>query len=440
MAAPTAPAIGSPPELPTTSPPVYGLLSVPDGGLDEGPPDGLTLDEAIARLIRDNLDLRARFLEIPQARADVLTASLRSNPVLYADGQLIPYGQYSPQRPGGPVQYDLNITWPLDVSHKRRARTEVAERALRVLEAQYQDAVRLSIDNLHTAFVDVLAARQTVWYARASVEGLDRILEVTEALKAQGERSAADVNRVRILRNAAQIGLVDAEATLRGTQRILATLLNFPPPHAASLDVRGTLRDLVPPPPPLDVLNQIALGQRPDLIAFRLGIARAEADVRLAEANRLSDVFLLYQPFTYQDNSPFNAQSATSWALGVTVPLPLFNRNQGNIQRAVINVAQTRLELEALEHQVLTEVEQALREYEVSRSAVARIETDLLPTARQVRNDTFQLFTGGGAPVMDYLNAQRDYNELVRQYRDTLARHRRSMLSLNTALGLRLLP
>ena len=88
-----------------------------------GPPDGLTLDEAIERLVHENLGLRARSFELPQAEADILTASLRANPLLYADSQLIPYGSYSPQRPGGPVQYDINITYPLDVTHKRKART-----------------------------------------------------------------------------------------------------------------------------------------------------------------------------------------------------------------------------------------------------------------------------------------------------------------------------
>src|SRR5438874_172455 len=82
------------------------------------------------------------------AEADILTASLRANPLFYADSQLIPYGSYSTQRTGGPLQSDINITYPLDVIHKRQARTIVARGAKPVLEAQYQDVVRLQIDNL----------------------------------------------------------------------------------------------------------------------------------------------------------------------------------------------------------------------------------------------------------------------------------------------------
>ena len=81
------------------------------------------------------------------AEADILTASLRANPILYSDVQLVPYGTFSPNRPGGQTQYDLNVTYPFDLTGKRQARTLVATRAKRVIQAQYQDAVRLQIDN-----------------------------------------------------------------------------------------------------------------------------------------------------------------------------------------------------------------------------------------------------------------------------------------------------
>ncbi|MEJ7638636.1 MAG: TolC family protein [Singulisphaera sp.] len=189
--------ISGPRPLPSGRVPLYGSLEV-SGETDEGPPGGLTLDQAINRLLRENLELRAQFIEIPLAEADILTASLRANPIFYADSQLIPYGKYTRDRPGGQTQYDVNISYPLDVSHKRRARTQVAVRAKRVLEAQYQDAARRSIDNLYTAYVDVLAARQNVRYARASVEGLQKVLLVTQQLYEKDQTNRADVNRVKV--------------------------------------------------------------------------------------------------------------------------------------------------------------------------------------------------------------------------------------------------
>ena len=142
---------------------------------DDGPPEGLTLDRAIDITLERSLDLRSKFMEIPMARADTLQASLRSNPIFYQDGQLLQYGgtstKFTRSAPGGPSQFDTNVSYPLDISHKRQARTMVAARAERVLEALYQDAVRQRIDDVYGAYVAALAARQTVRLREAKRRG-----------------------------------------------------------------------------------------------------------------------------------------------------------------------------------------------------------------------------------------------------------------------------
>jgi cobalt-zinc-cadmium efflux system outer membrane protein len=426
-------------EPPSFELPLYGPLELPARPVEE-PDAGLSLDEAIARLIQANLDLQAKFLEITQARADVLTASLRANPVLYYGTQLIPYGRFSDDRPGGQTQYDLNVTLPLDLNRKRRARIEAAGRAQRVVEAQYQDAVRLKIAELYAVYVDILAARETVQYAQASIEGLDRIIEVTRVRQRGGELTTADVERVEIQRAAAQVGLTEAEEALGEATRALAPLLNLSLPEAQSLELRDPIRVRTPPPPPGDALIQLAYEHRPDLAAYRLGVRYAAAELRLAERERFQDVFLLVQPYTFQNNEPFGQKSAHSWGVGLTVPLPLFDRNQGRIQRAVLNIRQTQIELDTLLQQIATEVLQAERRYQVTGSSVERIEQELLPKALRVRDNVLRRYQGGEADLVDFLNAQREYNDLVRQFRDTLIRHRRAMLDLNTAVGARILP
>ena len=430
------------PILPPANLPTYGSLDLPAEPESEGPPNGLTLDEAINRLVCQNLDLRARFYEIPQAQADILTASLRANPVFFADAQLIPYGSYSNDRNGGPTQYDVNFSIPLDVSHKRQARMAVAGHAKRVIEAQYQDAVRLTIDNLYTAYVDVLAARETVRFANASLEGLEALMQPLNRRLEEQLIATAEVNRARVQRDLARIGLSDAEETYRKTQHTLAALLNIPTERAEAVELRGTIRSQAPTPPPADALVRLAIESRPDLNAFRLGVMRAGAEVRLAEANKWADIYWLVQPYTFQDLRPFDNQdpSVLSWATGVTVPLPLSNRNQGNIQRARYNVAQTRTELAALERTVAAEVIQADKDYRVSAAAVLQVETDLLPAAQQILESARLNYDRGETDVVAYLGARRDFNDVVRQYRDFLVRHRRSMLRLNTVVGRRILP
>lgn len=432
-----------PAPITSSSAPLYGTLELPSGAEDDGPPDGLTLEQSIDVALQRSLDLRSKFYEIPQAKADTLQASLRANPIFYQDGQLLQYAgnRFSRSYPGGPSQYDTNVSVPLDLSHKRQARTEVAARAEKVLEAQYQEAVRQRIDDVYDAYVlGALAARQTVRYARQSVSGLEKLAASTEELYKGKSISQGDLNRVRIQLRTAKLGLVDAEATYRKAMLDLGSLMNLTREEITGVQLRGSISDMAPPPPPIEELRKIALDSRPDIIAFRLGVKRAEADVRLARANRYNDVFVLVQPFTWQDNTPYGLKSAVSWALGVTAPLPIFNRNQGGIQRAVLNVSQTETELADLERQALIDVEKAAQEYEVTRREVEELRNEVIPEARQVRDEVLKLFRSGEKSVIDFINAQLEFNQVAKQYLDTSIRHRRSMLAINTAVGRRILP
>jgi outer membrane protein, heavy metal efflux system len=429
------------PISPTTTP-FSGTLEL--APVDDGPSNGVTLDRAIDVTLERSLDLKSKYREIPMARADILQANLRSNPVFYQDGQLLQYHgtstAFSRAAPGGPSQFDTNITYPLDFSHKRLARTVVAARAERVLEAQYQDAVRQRIDDVYSAFVTALAARQTLRYAASSVKGLEDLTARNEDLFLRGAITQGDLNRIKIRLRNAKLGVVDSEAAYRKAKLDLGSLMNLTLKEIASLEIRGTIQDVAPPPPSVEELLKIALADRPDVLSMRFGVGRAEADVRLAKANAFNDVFVLWQPYTFQDNSPYGLKSQYSWALGVTVPLPIYNRNQGGILRSKINVTQSQMQLADLERQTQIDVEEAIQEYEVTRQEVVELHDEVNPRAEQVLLEVKRLYIDGARSVLDYLDAQLEYNQTVKQYLDTAVRHRRSMLSLNTVVGRRILP
>ena len=429
-----------PPALPDTGP-----ATLPDGeaapsgrsfAADEGPADGLTLDAAIARMMTENLDLLALKYEVPQADADILTAGLRANPFLYGDTQFIPYGRDSSARPLGPTEYDISITHPLDVSRKRRSRIEVARAAKNALEAQLQDAARRQIGNLYRAFVDLQSARLAVLTTESAVTEEERVVQLAKQRPGVGgdfARLDARLQKGRDSLNEARDGLDDA-------REAIGLLMNLPPAEAAKLQPRGGLRDLAPLPPTIDQLVPMAVATRPDLVAARRGIGRAESEVKLARASRFDDVFVFYNPYTYQDNRATRQPSGRSWTMGMTIPLPLYNRNQGNIARARSNVAQTEVELAALERRVTSEVRLAEREYRTSRQVLERAERTTLPLARQARLEAAADYAAGTLRLSEYLDRLDDDNDAARTYRDALVRHRRSMLDLNTAVGVRLLP
>ena len=413
---------------------------------DDGPPNGVTLDRAIDITLERSLDLRQKFLEIPMARADILQANLRSNPIFYQDGQLLQYKGTSTafsrtSLPGGPSQFDTNVSYPLDISHKRQARTMVASRAERVLEALYQDAVRQRIDDVYGAFVTALAARQTVRYAKQSADNLVNVTDRNEQASAKGDISLADLNQVRIRLRTARLGLVDAQAAYRKAKLDLGSLMNLRLDEINGLEIKGTISDVAPAPPPAEELRKPLLSLNgPTSFRFGWEFTGPRADVRLAKANAYSDVYVLWQPYTFQDNSPYGLKSQYSWALGVTVPLPIYNRNQGGIERAKINVTQTEVQLGDLERQTQIDIEEAVQEYEITRREVDELKEHVIPPATQVRDNAYKLYIDGFSSVLDYLDAQLYFNQYVKQYLDTAVRHRRSMLSLNTVVGRKIMP
>jgi cobalt-zinc-cadmium efflux system outer membrane protein len=401
---------------------------------------GLSLDEAIEILMRRNYDLRLKFQDIPKARADVLSAGLRNNPSIFFSADGIPYGNYSEQRPGE-TDYELTLIQPTDVSGKRRRRIQLAERAQRVIEALYQDAVRQEIDKLCTAYNDVLAADINVRAAKAELLLENEMVKTIRDLVRQGGvRPRSDLTQAVVNQNKAETVLRRAEAALLQSHRALALLLAMPAEQTDSLMVSGTIHDKGPLPPSVEDLIRLAIKIRPDLAAYRLNVNRAQAQVRRTQAERFEDVLLFYTPYQIQTFPGQQAQAAPGWESGALVALPVFDRKQGDLARANIEVSQTQTEVRAVEQQIINEVRQASTDYAVSRESVERYEREILPSVRAILETRQRSVASGVAGREVLLAAYKDYNAVVRQYEETLLRLRRDALKLNTAVGQRLLP
>ena len=285
--------------------------------------------------------------------------------------------------------------------------------SLQVMEHQYQDAVRRGIGDLYLAYVNVLAARRTVHFARRFARGTDEYLRATEELYRKNTLVLRRRRAGPAESGIAAVSLMDAEETLRKAKRSLAVLLNLPPVYADRLELRGALEDAGPAPPSQDELIHLALQCRPDVSSFRLGVEAAEAAYQLARANRFQDAYLLYQPFTFQNNAPFGTQSATSWALGLTVPLPVYNRNQGNIERARINITQSQVQLNDRERQVVTRGPAGARASTRSAAGWSSISASgsCPPLKRAIAAAARRCFKEGEVNMFAFLNQKRNYNE-----------------------------
>ena len=399
-----------------------------------GKPDGITLDMAVEILLHNSLDLAQSRGDISQAEADLITAGLRTNPIAYVDTQGVPYGKYTSNSSGGPNQFDFNIVHPLDLSHKRQARMKSACLNTHAVEAKYRDVVRLAIDNLYTAYVDALLAQR-------NVEFEDR--KTPTLLKERGANTSIF----------SVIDRDDANEAFEEAMRTLSLQLNLPLEELKQRGLYGRLhftRRDEPPLPPEDELVRIALANRPDLMTQRIIVSRSDADIAVARANRFDDALLMYQPYTFYTGIPNDTpRNMLAWALGVTVPLPIYNRQQGNIAKAATIASQARTQLALLEKTVEADVRRAARQHESTLRAVERVKAETLSDEAMAIKPLMKRFEKGGpSPDLQMLMLLERLQRLISDDDDNqLAKldelkiqHRRSMLKLNTAVGQRVLP
>jgi outer membrane protein, heavy metal efflux system len=396
----------------------------PNAPAPGGSQERLSLDQAVGRLERDNLRLAAMWLEVVQARADILTAGQRPNSLLLIGG-----GK------DGAVRLRS-----LEIPLKPWARALAARLAARVTEAQYGNAVRNRTADLYSEYVDVQEARVQMRYARKHVEGVEQVLKLMKDLAKLGQIGRSDLARVADAQARATLVATDAEVAERKAKLALADLLNVPDAQADRLDVIELNEDFDPPLPDIGELTRLALSNRPDLHAHRLGLWRAEADWLRAWIEQLPDLYVLNEP-----NQPGRADAggragALSRAPGLLVSFLDSCHSGGKVARAQINVAKWRIELARVERQIVLDVRQAHMVYTHSLTARRRLKEEVLPSAKYVRDDSFRLFQSGETNIQSYLSAQTEYNEVVDDYIKAAVRHRRAALALSTAIGKRVLP
>src|SRR4029077_11587621 len=153
-----------------------------------------------------------------------------------------------------------------------------------------------------------------------------------------------------------------------------------------TLDVFDRFAKGQPLPTSREELVQKAVRSRPDLLAVKIAVRRAQADLRLARANRYPDLYLLYQPYTFQNNTYLGVPSSYSWTLGLTATVPIFNRNQGNVTRAKVNITQSEIQAASAARGVIRDVMDAAQELEQSLVAVNQFRSEIIPTSQQVRD------------------------------------------------------
>lgn len=399
---------------------------------------GLTLDQAINATLLADPKLRAGFEAINLAHADALTASLVPNPTLFTDIQLLPLTRpFTVTEQGGPPQQDVFVGMPIDwcLFGKRAAAMAAACLGVRVSEADYADLVRLRVLETALAYYDVLEAKALLELAGQDVVNLERVEEVTRKAVENGGRPRVELNRVRLNLLTAQRTQRDAEAALVIAKARLRALMGRSDADP-DFEVAGRLDvplggELLSP----EAAYGLALDNRPDLQSLRWKNAQATASVEREDRAAWPQVTPQLGYTRQYQRKAIGFPDANSWDASLTMTVPLFDRNQGNRAKARATTAQSAFELQAAEVRLRAEVEQAVQELRTARLNAQAVAQEQLDLAAQVRDSINQAYGVGGRPLLDVLDAQRNYRDTYRIYIGSHASYWRARHKLNATLG-----
>jgi outer membrane protein, heavy metal efflux system len=395
--------------------------------------DPLTIAQAVDEAVQHNLNLIAERANLTIADAQMISARLRPNPVFSfsADHLDLVGTGFDASNNGGPPEIAWRVDVPLERGSKRDARIGLAAVMKSAAEAQLADAIRSLRQDVRLACVDVIAAQTTRALLADNLRTFEDLVRVNRARVTAGSIAPAESTRSEVAMLQFRATVVRADLDLAAATARLRVLLGRPPGDPITLtDTLAGDRD--EGSLPLPELQALAKQSRPDLQALRLNEARTVADLRLQEALGRID-YTLGAEYRRQQGI---AGRGNSLGFFFSAPLPISNRNQGEIARAGAERMQVDRQIAAREAQVASDVQTAFHEYVTTRDLVASIERDLLRPAAKARDTSAYTYRAGGGTLLEFLDAQRAFNDTTQSYVDARANLRRAATRLDAAVGM----
>ncbi len=399
----------------------------------------LTWQQVKEKFEAANPTLRAAQFNIDEARAGEITAFLRPNPTLTGTAdQIDPFSNVPSPANGSPGYRPFAYALPYasfsylhERDHKRELRLEGARRSTDIAASTFDDEERTLLFNLRDAFVQTLQAKAVQQNARENLDYWDRELTVNRNRLRAGDLAQVDLDRLELERVQFESDVVSALTNLRTSKIQILTLLNDRT-SIDRFDVTGTF-DFVDQLLPLEEFRTTALASRPDLKAALQAVDLAKTNHRLAVANGSTDPTF---SFDFARNPPIPAYFGVS----VSIPIRIFDRNQGEKARTQVEISRSERARDAAESQVFGDVDSAYVMLESALSLLLPYRDKYLKLAEDNRNRIAFSYQNGGASLLDYLDAQKAYRDTRLAYLNLIGAYLSAAAQMNMAVGREVIP
>jgi cobalt-zinc-cadmium efflux system outer membrane protein len=393
----------------------------------------ITLEQAIQLAIQHNHALRANRSNIQQSVAQEVTANLRPNPQFSTVWAYLPL--YRPEE--GFLTYlhdstevDVGLSYTIERGHKRQQRLQAAKDATAVTRSQVEDSERTLGFQVASLFIGVQLAESTLDITQQNLKSFQNTVNIAESQYKSGSLSENDYLKIKLQLlqfrtdvQQAQLARIQALSDLRQQLGYDSVPSDY--------DVAGAF-EYQPLLVALPELEAAALQNRPDLRAAQQGVAGANSQYSLAKANGKQDLTV---GGNYSHTSGVNAATVS-----MSIPLAIFDRNQGEIARTRYAITQAQEQQKALNGQVLTDVRDAYEGLRTNDRVVQFYRSGSLETAQRNRDISEYAYQRGATSLLDFLDTERNYRATQLSYRQALAAYLLSVEQLRQAVGNRSLP
>src|SRR5229473_6687896 len=396
-----------------------------------------TWEKVRARFEHSNPTLQADGFNVDESKAQEITAYLRPNPnfTLLTDGtQIAPY--QGVWRPLAGTMLSTNFSYLHERQRKRELRLESAQKATGIATSAQVDLERTLVFGLRMAFVRTLQEKAILELAKENLAYYDHVLDVNRERYKAGAISRVDLDRLELQRVQYESDMQIAEESLETAKILLLMLLNDRTP-VAQFDVTGPF-DFSTQIIPLEEVRQAALDTRPDLRAAMQAVDKAQTDHRLAVANGSTDPTLsAWYTHNSSNNNPFGINTT---GISVSIPLRIFDRNQGEKLRTRLDIRRNEKLRDAAKAQVFSDVDSAYATVTSTLTLLQPYKERYLQQASRVRDTIAFSYEHGAASLLDFLSAQAQYRSVQVNYLNLVASYLNAANQLNLAAGREVIP
>jgi cobalt-zinc-cadmium efflux system outer membrane protein len=376
----------------------------------------LTLQNALGLAANANAELSAARHEFQAVDASVIQAGKMPNPTLEL-------GIQDTQR--ATRETTVLISQPIELGGKRSMRIRAAESGRDAASAELHAKTLEIRANVTTAFFDVLTAQERLYLAQDSVELAQRATTTAAKRVIAGKVSPVEETKARVAEAGVRLELLKARGELGATRKRLTGFWGNLVPRFER--AKGQLESL----PELPEISELSrrLAAAPMLVRARIEVDRRQALANVERSRRIPDVSV---NLGVKRSEELGRNQAI---FGVSVPLPLFDRNQGNVLETLRRTDKARDELFATETRLDSELAQAYEKLNTSRQEAEALQKEILPGAKSAYDAAVTGFEFGKFAFLDVLDAQRTLLQTKSQYLRALSDAHRAAAEIDGILG-----